>query len=169
MQLKAAAFLLALGSAGAANANLIGNPWLNGHGPLDRDAGLPAAAFHYMGDLSARWVDEHLLNPYVRRHVRDLVADRAVKDEIYPPKGCKVTLVNTLQRHGARHPSPPLSSISDVAQKLAEALKDIPDHKLADPKVGILRDLPVPAKVNDLVPYGALQYVLLLRSLCVIS
>lgn len=136
----------------------IGSAWLDGYGPLDKDVGLPDV-FHHLGSYSARWTDPHLLTSYIRRHARDFASDATTQQQLYPPPGCKVTLVNSLQRHGARYPSQKaLKKQAKINQRLAHALQGIPNEQLNDPTLGqVLRDLPITHEYGDLVPYGALQ------------
>lgn len=151
-----AVWLVALGACGAQARTE--SAWLDGYGPLEEQVGLPSA-LHHSGTYSARGVDPSLLSA-VRSHPREWVVMRSAEKQLYPPAGCNVTLVNSVQRHGARYPTPSLQrKIRSTVAKLREALSPIPDDHLAEPSLGFLRNLSEPNGVGDLVPYGALQYV----------
>lgn len=131
------AYLAALfvAAAGTAAASLDGNDQLN--------AQLPADAFQHMGQYSPRYTVPSKVQP-----TTDL------------PPGCKVTFVNSLERHGARHLT--VGSRKKTAASLAKiqkALAGIEDGQLADPSLGFLRNLTISTETDTLVPYGALQCV----------
>ncbi|EIN11007.1 acid phosphatase [Punctularia strigosozonata HHB-11173 SS5] len=68
------------------------------------------------------------------------------------PKGCRVTQVNLIQRHGARFPT---SGPGQQIQSAISKLQSVSDFK--DPRLNFLRDYVYDLGTNDLVPFGALQ------------
>ncbi|KAF8653453.1 hypothetical protein AX16_003928 [Volvariella volvacea WC 439] len=69
-----------------------------------------------------------------------------------PPKGCKATQVNLIQRHGARFPTTGASMrIKTVVDKLKNA------QAYLDPRMAFMEDYVYDLGANDLVEFGAIQ------------
>lgn len=153
------AALAALAAQAAADAFPDDAAFLDGYGPLDEALALPYA-FHHMGSLSARAPFRHQTRPEWRRTAARGHPQPA-PHSIYPPAGCRVTQVVSLQRHGARFlPAAAYAAAAPAPQALRKfhrALANVSDAQLADPRFGILRNLTTPPGNGDLVPYGALQ------------
>ncbi|CAO1628459.1 unnamed protein product [Parajaminaea phylloscopi] len=109
-----------------------GNAYLN--------KGLSPAIFHNQGQYSGRFT------------VPSKLSDKL-------PAGCKVTMVNSLERHGARYmTSDALEQAQTLLKKLQKALSAHGVDKEKLPKeLRFLDHATVPTNTGDLVPYGALQ------------
>lgn len=117
----------------AADESADGNDYLNAH--------LPGNIFHQAAQYAARYT-----------------VPSSLPDDV--PSGCKVTLVNSLERHGARYmTSGSLKSSSQTLAKIQKALKapNVTAEKLS-PELRFLVDAQQPTQETaDLNPYGALQ------------
>lgn len=132
-------FLLLVVHAHPAQLRLRDTPLLSGpDGNNYLNAKLPATIFENLGTYSPRYT-----------------VDSALPDAV--PAGCKVSLVNSLERHGARYQtSGSLSTANATLVKITAALTNVSSDKL--PKE--LRFLKAPRILSgtaDLVPFGALQ------------
>lgn len=106
-----------------------GNSFLN--------AGLPEDIFHKLGQYSPRYTVEGL------------------PDEL--PKGCTVTLVNSLERHGVRYMTPnALRSAQATVEKVQTALANTSASRLPQ-EMRFLKSVDISAESADLAPMGALQ------------
>ncbi|KAF9556503.1 phytase, partial [Agrocybe pediades] len=69
-----------------------------------------------------------------------------------PPKDCKITQVNIIQRHGARFPT------SGAGTRIQAAVKKLQSAKTyTDPRLDFLTNYTYTLGHDDLVPFGALQ------------
>lgn len=127
-----AATALWLSAATALSASPDGNAYL--------DAQLPGYIFHQTGQYAPRYT-----------------VPSSISDEV--PAGCKVTLVNSLERHGARYmTSGSLKSSKATLQKIQKALNatGVSLNKLS-PELRFLQNATQKSETADLNPYGALQ------------
>ncbi|KAJ7731158.1 phytase [Mycena maculata] len=76
----------------------------------------------------------------------------AVEDYIPPPKGCKISQVNILHRHGARLPS--VSQSEDILSGVRK-LQSVEFY--TDPRLDFLSTFLYPLREELLVPLGAIQ------------
>jgi len=78
-------------------------------------------------------------------------------DSPLPPLGCHVTVVNSLERHGARlFTDSALSSVNTSFSKLQATLSIVDASKLPS-ELRFLKNATLQGGTNSLVPYGALQ------------
>jgi hypothetical protein len=108
-------------------------------GDVDGDralhAGLPPHIFQQMGQYSPRYLVGH--------------------DSQMAPPGCKVDVVSTLERHGARHfTDGALKRAKATVTKLQASLKTA---QRVPPEMAFILDAQLQKETSSLVPYGALQ------------
>ncbi|KAG8946055.1 hypothetical protein FRC03_001515, partial [Tulasnella sp. 419] len=71
------------------------------------------------------------------------------------PADCSITLVNSLHRHGARHPTPKYKGL--ILQSLEKAKLIASRHPVKDPKLEFVKTYNVELDANFLVPFGQKQ------------
>lgn len=107
----------------------------DGNQILNRD--LDPAIFHRLGQYAPRY------------SVRS--------SPTHPPKGCKIQVVNSLERHGARLMTSGAFSRTDATlKKIQSALARSASPDLP-PELAFLKEVALLSETTSLVPYGALQ------------
>jgi hypothetical protein len=128
--------LLLLTGLGAAALSLDGNDELN--------KGLDPSRFHSMGQYSPRYTVSS--------------GPGRLPASAQPPLGCEVVLVDSLERHGARHfTAGAYKKAVASLNKVKVAVANVSDSQLQDSSLGFLRNYTISTDTDSLVPYGALQ------------
>ena len=115
---------------------------------------LPAQAdFSDYNALLNKGLDPQIFPRLGQYAVRYTVA----RDLPLPPPGCRVTVVDSLERHGARlFTDSALASANASFTKVKTAIAQVDEAKLA-PELRFLKNATLLGGANSLVPYGALQ------------
>jgi hypothetical protein len=78
-------------------------------------------------------------------------------DSPFPPAGCRVEVVNSLERHGARLMTPSaLESANTTLTKIKNSLANVSEGSLPS-ELRFLKRATLLSDTNSLLPYGALQ------------
>jgi hypothetical protein len=113
-----------------------------------------AEVFDY-NSLLNKGLDQNIFPRLGQYAVRNTVS----LDSPLPPLGCVVTVVDSLERHGARlFTDSALASANASFVKIQASLSGVDASKLPA-ELQFLKNATLLGGTNSLVPYGALQYV----------
>lgn len=112
-----------------------------------------AVDYHDYNTLLNKGLDQNIF-PYLGAYgVRHNVS----KDSPFPPAGCQIEVVDSLERHGARlMTSNTLTSANATLVKIQKAIANISTNSLPS-ELRFLKTASLLSGTSSLVPYGALQ------------